>query len=354
MACCKKIIIFLLFLFIIFSFPRSSFSATDVIDVESSFQYELELWNVNVLNLMIAHLENNYSDVSVINTFMADMSTGNYFYWIERFSSGRYVLFVYEGTDTSDYTPQNKTLFNSSATFSVDCLGIRPIYWIDFTSDTFRINREDLNTYYCPKPCLGYRPEVLNTFLQHYFYHVDDIDIESVYNAINKNFRLLLDALSNSDSSSVPLLVQIKEGIETSNSILNVISSFNNNNSFNSSDESSVNSDMDSSVSKWTNSTDTTKDAGLDNLFTSFANNFLNSNRNQQVSISIPYTNKTFKFTANDIVGNAPPLLTSYFNMIWYFLLGSFIVKDVMSYIDKMKNGDIIDKSDGNIKTEIL
>ena len=40
--------------------------------------------------------------------------------------------------------------------------------------------------------------------------------------------------------------------------------------------------------------------------------------------------------------------------MVYWYFIARFIVKDIASYIEKAKSGDIFSSSDTNIKTDML
>ena len=351
--------VFLCIILFCFLSPSYSLGATDVIDVETAFLYEQELWNINVINLMIAHLENNYSDASVIRDFMGDMSTGNRFFWIERYSGGRYVIFVYTFSDLNPDTTASKTLWNSSAQYNLPAYSIRPDYWINVSDNTFSKHINDPYTYLCVKPCYGFRSETLNTFLQKYQYHANDIDIVDVYNEMSSKLRRILDAINNIDNTELSvnfnelILALNKNQQETSQKLDGLKKSIDETNKF-LKDTNTDDSDYGFSSDNGTN--DVTSD-GLNSIFTTFYNCFANAEE-KDIVFPLPFVNKSItipaKFLENTLKAHGFQFVVDLARTVWLFAISCFIIKDVSNYVEKLKTGEILSKSDTNIKTDIL
>lgn len=356
---CLFICIFIFITFFCFLSPCHSLASTDVIDVETAFLYEQELWNINVINLMIAHLENNYSDASIIRDFMADMSTGNRFFWIERYSGGRYVIFVYTFRDVNPDTTATKSLWNSSAQYNLPAFSIKPDYWIDTGNSTFTKNTNDPYTYTCVKPCYGFRSDTLNTFLQKYYYHANDIDIVDVYNEMSSKLRKILDAINNIDNTELNvnfnelILALNKNQQETSQKLDGLKKSIDETNKF-LKDTNTDDSDYGFSSDNGTN--DVTSD-GLNSIFTTFYNCFANAEE-KDIVFPLPFVNKSItipaKFLENTLKAHGFQFVVDLARTVWLFAISCFIIKDISNYVEKLKTGEILSKSDTNIKTDIL
>lgn len=356
----RLFICFLLFSNILWFLSHSySLAATDVIDVETAFVYEQELWNINVINSMIAHLENNYSDAPVIRDFMGDMATSNRFYWIERYSGGRYAIFVYTFRDLNPDTTASKTLWNSSAQYNLPAYSINPDYWINFADNTFSKHINDPYTYLCPKPCYGFRSETLNTFLQKYHYHVNDIDIVDVYNEMSNKLSHILDAINNIDNTELNvnfnelILALNKNQQETSQKLDDLKKSIDETNNFLKNTDTA---DSDYGFSSDNGTNDVTSD-GLNSIFTTFYNCFANA-EDKDIVFPLPFVNKSItipsKFLENTLKAHGFKFVVDLARTVWLFAISCFIIKDVSNYVDKLKTGEILSKSDTNIKTDIL
>lgn len=356
---CLFVCIFVFIIFSCFLSPSYSLGATDVIDVETAFLYEQEFWNINVINLMIAHLENNYADSSIIRDFMADMSTGNRFFWIERYSGGRYVIFVYTFRDVGPDTTATKTLWNSSAEYTMPAFSIKVDYWIDTSNNTFTKNANDPYTYKCLKPCYGFRSETLNTFLQKYYYHANDIDIVDVYNEMSNKLRHILDAINNIGNTELNvnfnelILALNKSHQETSQKLDGLKKSIDETNKF----LKDTNTDDSDYVFSSDNDTDDITSDGLNSIFTTFYNCFANAEE-KDIVFPLPFVNKSItipaKFLENTLKSHGFQFVVDLARTVWLFAISCFIIKDVSNYIDKLKTGEILSKSDTNIKTDIL
>lgn len=102
--------------------------------------------------------------------------------------------------------------------------------------------------------------------------------------------------------------------------------------------------------------------SGIDNIFNMFYMR-INSWNALGINVPIPFTGKSFSIspdiTENIINGWTPTtqiatVFKSLLSGVWYYLLGRYIVKDVQHYVDGLQTGDILTKSDTNIKTEML
>lgn len=107
------------------------------------------------------------------------------------------------------------------------------------------------------------------------------------------------------------------------------------------------------------NPTQDITEAGINGIFTMFYDK-INNWESENITIRIPFANKIFIIPSDlteNIVNSYIPNTTTFgrlFGLIWYYLLGVYIVKDIQKYIDGLQTGEILTKSDTNIKTEML
>lgn len=71
--------------------------------------------------------------------------------------------------------------------------------------------------------------------------------------------------------------------------------------------------------------------------------------------IPIPFTNKSIEIP-NDILSSRirNTFIYTFIQLFWWYIIGRFIVKDILSYIDKLQSGEIISHTDTNIKADML
>lgn len=106
------------------------------------------------------------------------------------------------------------------------------------------------------------------------------------------------------------------------------------------------------------NTTNDVTSTGIDNIFNIFYNE-ITGWQSQNITVRIPFTNKFFYIPANlteNIIDNFFPsgAFKNLLGLIWYYLLSVYIIKDVEKYVEGLQTGEILTKSDTNIKTEML
>lgn len=95
-------------------------------------------------------------------------------------------------------------------------------------------------------------------------------------------------------------------------------------------------------------------ESGFDNIFTTLRNTFTSDNY-QDVVFTIPFTNgKTITLPSNLTENIVPETIKTLIQMVYWFIIARFIVKDIAKYIENAKSGDIFSTSDTNIKTDML
>ena len=106
------------------------------------------------------------------------------------------------------------------------------------------------------------------------------------------------------------------------------------------------------------NPTQDITDSGFNGIFTKLYNKINNWSGDgvEGISYPIPFTNQRIYVRADlteNIVNNWGQLKTL-LNLVWYVLVSLYVVKDIQKYIDGLKTGEILTKSDTNIKSEML
>lgn len=100
---------------------------------------------------------------------------------------------------------------------------------------------------------------------------------------------------------------------------------------------------------------------GINNIFNKFYSRITNWD-SSNINVYIPFANKTFTIPANaseQLLAKFSNMglgstLKSLINAVWFYVLARYIIKDVQKYADGLKTGEILTKSDTNIKTEML
>lgn len=93
---------------------------------------------------------------------------------------------------------------------------------------------------------------------------------------------------------------------------------------------------------------------GFDNIFTTLRNAFTSDNY-QDVVFTVPFSNgQTITLPSNLTENIIPTAIKALIQMVYWYFIARFIVKDIASYIEKAKSGDIFTSSDTNIKTDML
>lgn len=93
---------------------------------------------------------------------------------------------------------------------------------------------------------------------------------------------------------------------------------------------------------------------GFDNIFTTLKNAFTSDNY-QDVVFTVPFSNgQTITLPSNLTENIIPTAIKTLIQMVYWYFIARFIVKDIANYIEKAKSGDIFTSSDTNIKTDML
>lgn len=95
-------------------------------------------------------------------------------------------------------------------------------------------------------------------------------------------------------------------------------------------------------------------ESGFDNIFTTLRNAFTSENYHD-VEFVVPFSNgQKITIPSNLTESIIPTAIKTLIQMVYWYFIARFIVKDIASYIEKAKSGDIFNSSDTNIKTDML
>lgn len=95
-------------------------------------------------------------------------------------------------------------------------------------------------------------------------------------------------------------------------------------------------------------------ESGFDNIFTVLRNTFTSSNYTDVV-FTVPFShNQTITIPSDLTERIVPDLILNLIQIVYWFLIARFILKDISKYIENAKSGDIFSTSDTNIKTDML
>lgn len=105
-----------------------------------------------------------------------------------------------------------------------------------------------------------------------------------------------------------------------------------------------------------------TTDEGLNNIFTQIYNR-LTANPSSlgsmyNIEITIPFTNKSFvipyNLTSSVLAQSSFSWLRSFINAFWCYLVGRYIIIDLIDKFEKIQTGNIENLENGNIKEDLL
>lgn len=94
-------------------------------------------------------------------------------------------------------------------------------------------------------------------------------------------------------------------------------------------------------------------ESGIGNIFNALRTAFTTNVQAQDVVFPLPHGGN-ITIPADVTSNRIPPLLVGLIQSVYWFLIASYIVKDVANYVEKAKSGEIIDSNDGNIKIDLL
>lgn len=95
-------------------------------------------------------------------------------------------------------------------------------------------------------------------------------------------------------------------------------------------------------------------ESGFDNIFTTLRNAFTSDNY-QDLEFIVPFSNGQKITLPSNLTENIiPTAIKTLIQMVYWYFISRFIVKDIAGYIEKAKSGDVFNSSDTNIKTDML
>lgn len=158
-----------------------------------------------------------------------------------------------------------------------------------------------------------------------------------------------LESLNNNDMSTlIALVTSTNEKLDDVNEELGELNDF-----------ISDTSSNDSSYSQTSTSVTDNTSNNVDTIFTDFQNALTSDDYAVDVVLPIPFTNKNITIPSNFVKVQLNKLpghsaITTIIEVFWWYVIGRFIIKDILKYIDNLKSGDILKNSDTNIKADML
>lgn len=269
--------------------------------------------------------------------------------------------------ENDSYWPMfSYSVYNNVGYFTVHFLPITIRYE---TLDTYTIDTDDayFEDYYFSYPVSGFQvnPSDFNSSSVKRFtlqvqgsshtelWYTGGLFIPSsiiLYN--NKTINNYINGIEPSQSSIAMIINAIQENTDEQEQQTEEMKKLNNFMSSEDVDEDAYDMPTD-------NPTTDITESGVNGIFTMFYDK-INNWESENITIRIPFANKIFIIPSDlteNIVNSYLPNTTTFgrlFGLIWYYLLGVYIVKDIQKYIDGLQTGEILTKSDTNIKTEML
>lgn len=343
----KKLFIVLLLISLLGFFVCGSVNATTYYQTNDAYKVDPEQYvknmQENLAKVFIYKLD-TYCSSSEINSFKNYINE-NYF---------TYFLWSYNSSDTSINT--------------ITCYFIpSSVNFAQLSSSTINTNIIPYNNAYETIPVTGYNIPTGKGVILFRINLKDNTLILNNYSATSNTFvpTFLIfnqnntlnnykNGISPSDNIYAMLFQAIDNNTEATNEVADELKETN---KFLKSDDV----DNDAYNMPTDNPTEDITQTGIDNIFNKFYNK-ITSWESENIRINIPFTNKYFIIPANLTENIITSLSSSGFSgilkqllgLVWYYLLGVYIVKDVQKYIDGLKTGEILTKSDTNIKTEML
>lgn len=75
-----------------------------------------------------------------------------------------------------------------------------------------------------------------------------------------------------------------------------------------------------------------------------------------QLRIPIPFAQNKYIDIPSDILRSRiqGTFILTFIELFWWYVIGSFIIKDILHYLDNLQSGEIVSKTDSNIKADML
>lgn len=174
------------------------------------------------------------------------------------------------------------------------------------------------------------------------FQYKGDFEVyRSIINGVDNGFKTF-------GGSNDKLLEDIYNNTDTMSDKISELTDFVKNDSVDSSNtQFNTTSGVDSSSA----------DSSVNNIFTNLYNTISNWNEST-LRLPFPNSNKYIEINSStlrgDLAGAGGSVLILIIQSFWLFIVGRFIVKDVLNYYEKLKSGDIVKSSETNIKADML
>lgn len=338
----KKLFIVLLLILLLSFFVCGSANAQGMDDI----QYTIE--QANLLKTQQEYLASVFLRKLISQKPNTDNLLTNFYNYAS--SPNYYSYFVY-------------SINNNNAYISCYFIPIN-INYNDFVSDTINTNDAYFEDVYLLYPVSGYNLTANNW--RRFRYRVDNQ--ASSYESYSNNLFIpsclimyqnnvvinFINGIYPSSSSIALILNAINENTEQQAETTEEMKKLNDFMSSEDVDEDAYNMPTDNPTQ------DITQD-GINSIFDRFYNTIDNWSANN-IEVHIPFTNKAFLINANTTEvalthfsnNSFAQLLKTLLNLVWYYVLARYIIKDIQKYIDGLKTGEILTKSDTNVKTEML
>lgn len=362
--CTSISIVFLCFLSHCYSLAATADVVT-TIDLETLYTVEHQEAETSFINYLLTLYSNGISR-DVVQKFSNQLDAGYGVYFKK--TNNDISAMVYEVPKKVSYSEHSITLFNSGYTTSTNCFKAYIVTYYSFFPDDRSIAYTDVKNFpnensveWIPKSLLAYNDDVLYNFTQYVSHNAPNLT--KIYEAIinvNNNLKSKLDGLrvtvdfSDLDINFQQIITTInKTSQDTQNKLNDVKKSIDDTNNF------LKNTDTDDSDYGFSsdNGTNDVTSAGLNSIFETFYNCFANAEE-KDVVFPLPFVNQSItipaKFLENTLKAHGFTFIVNLARTVWLFAIATFIIKDVSNYVDKLKTGEILSKSDTNIKTDIL
>lgn len=346
LSCCS----FMLFGILQFNY---SLGYTAVVDETTAIRTGQDLVAQNFYGVLLRAKENNSWD-SLCSSLLTSTANGQCYFDITY--KGIIRVYYYDSLPSDAPRSQKGAWVVGTSTFIstawVFSLTNVPYYEVVDGAIVYR-GTTDLDL---PQECVGYVPKLA---VEMYDYFIKQTtSLGDIYNSIYNNTTRIIQFLKennikvNVDLSNLFLVLNnnAKQAHEDSSKISNSIDETN---KF-LKDTNTSDSDYEFSSNNGTN--DVTSD-GLNSIFTTFYNCFANAEE-KDIVFPLPFVKQSItipsKFLENTLKAHGFKFVVDLARTVWFFAVSCFIIKDVSNYVDKLKTGEILSKSDTNIKTDIL
>lgn len=340
MACCKKILLSLCIFFIIFCFTSNSFCSTHVSESDAFSVFTTD--GIQAQDSMITAIyglprDKAISVLTAIKDSLAKLGRWNMGIYVQKAPNSddafRFNVvylddftFTFQNIDYVDtgFQAQNIPVYDSLTFWNVASITNNGNVWVG--SSSWVSNN---------KLCYFYLRAVSPRWIQaltDFGLVSSDTEKQELLDSINSNTQNINSSIQNQTAQQHKDSEDIKNTL-TDNSV----------------------EDIDTSAIQNSDTTDDITSDGFDNIFTSIQNAFLDDSEHS-VDINIPFINMPLTISKSSIFGNFSGLsvIENLCSMVWYFLVSSFIVKDISKKINAIKSGNIENVQNSNIKEDLL